>query len=338
MHGLEQQTIESIGLLKERKIPFVVALNKIDRLYTWKPTPNAPLETAMKIQNDDVKQEFKNKTDGIVTQFAEQGLNVALYYNNPDRRSWISIVPTSAITGEGIPDLLNLLVELTQKMMADSLAYLSDLKCSVLEVKSVDGLGMTIDVILINGVLKAEDTIVLCGLEGPIVTTIRSLLTPKPMKEIRVKGAYLPHKEVKAAMGVKIVAHGLEHAIAGAPLLVLQKGDNLEDLKDEVMQDLATILSQVDKSGEGVYVQSSTLGSLEALLSYLKSTNIPVAGIGLGQVYKKDVMKAAAMIDRRPEYAVILAFDVKISAEAQKEIGRAVQQECRDRSRMPSSA
>lgn len=80
-----------------------------------------------------------------------------------------------------------LLVQLTQNMMNERLSYVNELSCTVLEVKVVEGLGTTIDVILVNGVLNEGDTIVVCGLNGPIVTTIRALLTPPPMQEIRVK-------------------------------------------------------------------------------------------------------------------------------------------------------
>jgi len=62
-----------------------------------------------------------------------------------------------------------------------------------LEVKVIEGLGTTIDVVLVNGLLKVGDTIVISGLNGPIVTNIRALLTPQPMKELRVKGDYVHH-------------------------------------------------------------------------------------------------------------------------------------------------
>jgi translation initiation factor IF-2 len=101
----------------------------------------------------------------------------------------VSLVPTSAITGEGIPDLLHLLVQLTQTRMNDKLMYLSELECTVLEVKVIEGLGTTIDVILSNGVLNEGDRIVVCGLNGPIVTNVRALLTPQPMRELRVKAS-----------------------------------------------------------------------------------------------------------------------------------------------------
>ena len=174
----------------------------------------------------------------------------------------------------GIPDLLGLLVQLTQQMMNERLSYISELQCTVLEVKVVEGLGTTIDVVLVNGVLNESDTIVVCGLQGPIVTSIRALLTPPPMAELRIKSEYINNKSVKAAMGVKISAQGLEHAVAGTQLLVCGKKDNIEELKDLVQQDLATILAKIDKSGQGVSVQASTLGSLEALLQFLEDMKV----------------------------------------------------------------
>ena len=174
----------------------------------------------------------------------------------------------------GVPDLLYLLCQLTQSMMSDRLAYVTDLRCTVLDVRVVEGLGTTIDVILANGYLHAGDTIVVCGLQGPIVTTIRALLIPPPLTEIRIKTDYIHLQTVKAAMGVKISANGLENAIAGSQMLVCGKRDNLEDLQDEVMKDLQTILSKIDKSGIGVCVQASTLGSLEALLAFLEESKV----------------------------------------------------------------
>ncbi|KAH7288942.1 hypothetical protein KP509_31G051600 [Ceratopteris richardii] len=317
MHGLEPQTIESLNLLKMRHTPFVVALNKVDRLYSWKSCPNAPITNAFEKQSRDVMNEFDRRLNQIITQIKEQGLNSELYYKNPDRRKYVSIVPTSAISGEGVPDLLMLLVTLTQQMMESKLMYISEVQCTVLEVKVVEGLGTTIDVILVNGVLHEGDQIVVCGMQGPIVTTIRALLTPHPMKEIRVK--YLHHKELKAAQGIKLTAQGLEHAIAGTQLHVVGPDDDLEDIKEEAMEDMKNVMSRVDKSGEGVCVQASTLGSLEALLEFLKSpaVKIPVSGISIGPVHKRDVMRASVMLERKKkEYATILAFDVKVTPEA----------------------
>ncbi|PSS31720.1 Eukaryotic translation initiation factor 5B like [Actinidia chinensis var. chinensis] len=320
MHGLEPQTIESLNLLKMRNTEFIVALNKVDRLYGWKTCRNAPIVKTMKQQSKDVQLEFNMRLTQVITQFKEQGLNTELYYKNKEMGETFSIVPTSAISGEGIPDLLLLLVQWTQKTMIEKLTYSNEVQCTVLEVKVVEGHGTTIDVVLVNGVLHEGDQIVVCGMQGPIVTSVRALLTPHPMKELRVKGTYLHHKEIKAAQGIKITAQGLEHAIAGTGLYVVGPDDDVEDIKESAMEDMKSVLNRIDKTGEGVCVQASTLGSLEALLEFLKSpaVSIPVSGISIGPVHKKDVMKASVMLEKKKEYATILAFDVKVTPEARE--------------------
>ena len=317
MHGLEPQTLESMRLLRDRKTPFIVALNKIDRLYGWKKIDNNGFQDSLAMQNKGVQNEFRDRLEKTKVAFAEQGFNSELYYENKSMARNVSLVPTSAHTGEGIPDMLKLLVQLTQERMTNKLMYLSEVECTVLEVKVIEGLGTTIDVILSNGVLHEGDRIVLCGLNGAIATNIRALLTPAPLKELRLKSQYVHNQECKASLGVKIAANDLEHAIAGSRLLVVGPEDDEEDLEEEVLSDLENLLQRVSKTGRGVSVQASTLGSLEALLEFLKVSKIPVANISIGPVYKRDVMSAEIMLEKAREYAVMLCFDVKIDKEAQ---------------------
>ncbi|KAJ1308396.1 hypothetical protein OPQ81_004102 [Rhizoctonia solani] len=318
MHGLEPQTLESLRLLREKKTPFIVALNKIDRLYGWEATPNNSFLDSLAKQKPSVQREFEHRLNATMLAFSEQGLNSVPYYDNKNFARNVSLVPTSAITGEGVPDMIMLVVKLTQQRMAESLMYISELECTVLEVKVIEGLGTTIDVVLSNGYLREGDKIVVCGLNGPIVTQVRALLTPQPLRELRIKSAYVHHKEVKAALGVKIAAPDLEKAIAGSRLLVVGPDDDEDDLKDEVMSDLTTLLNSIDKSGRGVCVQASTLGSLEALLEFLRVSQIPVSGINIGPVHKKDIMRAATMLEKAKELACILCFDVTVDKEAER--------------------
>ncbi|KAK4705284.1 translation initiation factor 5B, partial [Phenoliferia sp. Uapishka_3] len=339
MHGLEPQTLESLRLLRDGKTPFIVALNKIDRLYGWKPIPDGGFQASLAAQHESVQREFKDRLDKTILAFAEQGLNSLPYYQNKDFSKIVSLVPTSAHTGEGVPDMLMLIIKLTQERMTERLMYLSTLECTVLEVKVIEGLGTTIDVVLSNGVLHEGDRIVVCGLNGPISTQVRALLTPQPMKELRIKvrtlkfsvmldqgtdnlartqGQYVHHKEVKASLGIKIVAPDLEKAIAGSRLLVIGEDDDEDELREEVMSDLTDLMNSVDKSGRGVCVQASTLGSLEALLEFLRTSKIPVSGINIGPVHRKDVMRAASMLEKAKELAVILCFDVAVDKEAEK--------------------
>eukprot|EP01094_Clydonella_sp_ATCC50884_P015399 TRINITY_DN25_c0_g1_i1.p1 TRINITY_DN25_c0_g1~~TRINITY_DN25_c0_g1_i1.p1 ORF type:complete len:625 (-),score=222.40 TRINITY_DN25_c0_g1_i1:52-1926(-) len=318
MHGIEPQTVESINLLRARKCPFVVALNKIDRMFDWKPTKDGAFRESLKKQAKHVKQEFDDRVKHVIADFAAQGLNACLYYENKSVRKNVSLVPTSAHTGEGIPDLLMLLIQLTQNLLTERFYLSEQLSATVLEVKVVEGLGTTIDVILTDGTLKEGQMIVCCGLNGPICTNIRALLTPHPLKEIRVKTPYLHHKEVKAAQGIKICAQHLEGAIPGGSLLVVNPGDDVDEMKQFVQGELESMLQsrRVDREGRGVYVQASTLGSLEALLEFLKSSDIPVSGINIGPIHKKDVMKASVMLEHDRTYAVILGFNVEVTRDA----------------------
>ncbi|KAL8274724.1 hypothetical protein Esti_001329 [Eimeria stiedai] len=185
---------------------------------------------------------------------------------------------------------------------------------------ALQGLGTTIDVILVQGVLYEGDRLVCCGLHGPIVTTIRALLTPQPLKELRVKGEYVSHHYVQASMGVKIAAPGLEEAVAGTSVFVVEDDSQLTEIEEEVMTDIGSVFKNVDHSGNGVYVMASTLGALEALLVYLQECKIPVFAVNIGSVQKRDVRKASIMREKgRPELSVILAFNVKVDAEAEKE-------------------
>lgn len=195
MHGIEKQTLESLELLKMRKTPFIVALNKIDRIYEWKPYKNESGYLSLKKQKSSSSGEFKKRLDGVITELAANGFNSALFWENPDVGSYISLVPTSGITGEGLPDLLGVILKYSSKFLRQKIKMLGDVfDCTVLEVKMIEGLGTTIDVILVNGELSEGDKIVLMGFNGPIVTTIRALLTPHPMKEMRVKNEYMHHK------------------------------------------------------------------------------------------------------------------------------------------------
>ncbi|KAG7315868.1 hypothetical protein KOW79_020734 [Hemibagrus wyckioides] len=318
MHGLEPQTLESINLLKEKKCPFIVALNKIDRLYDWKKSPDTDVVATLKKQKKNTKDEFDERAKAVMLEFAQQGLNAALFYENKDPRTFVSLVPTSAHSGDGMGNLIALLVELTQTMLARRLAHCDELRAQVMEVKALPGMGTTIDVILINGCLREGDTIIVPGVEGPIVTQIRGLLLPPPLKELRVKNQYEKHKEVNTSQGVKILGKDLEKTLAGLPLLVAHKDDEIPVLKDDLIRELKQTLNAIKLEEKGVYVQASTLGSLEALLEFLRTSKVPYAGINIGPVHKKDVMKASTMLEHDPQYAVILAFDVKIERDSQE--------------------
>lgn len=215
-------------------------------------------------------------------------------------------------------NIMGQLVEHSQTYLARRLSYTEELQCTILEVKAIGGFGTTIDVCLVNGRLKFGQTIILPGTDGPIVTTVKALLTPSKMQDLRVKNQFTEHKELQAAQGVKIAAKDLEKTIAGLSLRVAYTPDEVDIVKSEAERDLSSALNAIKLKPLGVFVQASTLGSLEALLEFLKTSKIPYAGVRIGPVVKKDVMRASTMLEHEQKYAVILAFDVKIERDAQE--------------------
>jgi translation initiation factor 5B len=326
MHGLEQQTIESLNMLRKRGVPFVVALNKVDRCYGWKTQKDAPIREALKEQDDGTLSEFRSRATEAKVQLQEQGVNSNLYWEMGDddwtNSDFIPLVPTSAVTGEGVQDVLMLLVQMAQRKLVDKLMWHANLEASVLEVKAIDGLGMTVDVLVVNGYLREGDRAVFCTLDGPIVTEIRGLLTPPPSREMRVKSEYIHHKVIKGARGVKVIGNSLEKVMAGTPVMVVGPGAEEEDIKAEVMSDLTSLESKLSTDRVGVLVQASTLGALEALLQFLREETqppIPVSAIGIGTIHKRDVTKISIMNEKgHSEYATILAFDVDVEREARE--------------------
>lgn len=316
LSGIEKQTYESIKILKRSKTPFIVALNKIDRLYGWKSTESGSSKTGLAKQLQNVKMEFKDRLDKVMLQLSEEGLNSALCWENKNTSKYVSIVPVSALTGEGIPDLLDLLVQLTQSKMASTLTYKDEVNCTVLEVKVVEGLGTVVDVILSSGELEENQKIALYGMSGAIKTTIRSILTPQPMAELRVKCPFIAHKKIKAALGARIVAPNMEKAVAGSRVIVLKDSDD-ESAISGLISDFDNLLKNISTDKRGVCVQASSLGSLEALIAFLKASDVPIIGINIGPVRKKDVIRASTTLESAPEYAQILAFDVPIDKDAQ---------------------
>ncbi|CAF4241005.1 unnamed protein product [Rotaria socialis] len=336
MHGVAPQTIESIHLLLERQTPFIIALNKqylggmtsyesiyclnskVDLLYDWKSNNKKSIELVLQEQQQITQNHFEKCYKTIICQFAEQNLNVALYYENPDPNEYYSMVPTSARSGDGMGSLIALIIEKSQTTLSRRISYTNELQATVMEVKAIDGFGMTIDIALVNGCLSVGDKIVIAGQEGPIVTQIRRLLIPASNQELRTTNQYQNEDTIKGARGIKIVARGLEKAMAGLPLFVARQTDETDFYKNEIGIILKTALNSIQLEDKGVYVQASTLGSLEGLLQLLKTSNIPYSGINIGPVHRIDVMRASAQLEKDVLMATILAFDVQIEKEAQE--------------------
>ncbi|MCG3219791.1 MAG: translation initiation factor IF-2 [Candidatus Heimdallarchaeota archaeon] len=317
--GFQAQTYESLDILRIRKTPFIIAANKIDRISAWKSVPNAPFHETYSKQNEKASADMDNRIYEIMGELSELRMEGERYDRVKDFRKSIAIVPTSAQTGEGIPDLFLVLSGLTQQFMMDKLEYSEGPGIgTVLEVKEEEGLGTTIDVILYEGVMKKNDKIVVGCREKPALLKIRALLEPKDLDEMRdPRDKFKGVDSVYASAGVKISAPGLEDALAGAPIRVAPPGEE-DDVYKAVESELESF--RIETNTNGLILKVDTLGSLEAIVDMLKEKNIPIQKADIGEVNKKDVIDATIVAEKTPEYAAILCFNVNVHPDTQEEI------------------
>jgi translation initiation factor 5B len=316
--GFQPQTIESLSILKRYKTPFVVAANKMDRIGGWHPTANAPFATSLKAQNERVTEVLDTRLYELVGELYKYGFDGDRYDRIGDFTRTVGIVPISAVTGEGVPDLLMILAGLAQRFLKDNLKLTATGPGvgTILEVKEEKGLGVTLDVILYNGEFNSGDTVIVGTAHEPVVTKIRALLKPKPLAEIRSEERFLPVKHVAAASGVKISAPKIENALAGSTIRVVSSPEEIEALSLELKSELEAV--RIDTENEGVILKSDTLGSLEALVGELKARNIHIHFADVGPISRRDVIKAAAIND--PLLSAVLGFNVDILPDAITEI------------------
>lgn len=306
--GMLDQSFECIKILKSYKTPFIIALNKIDMISGWQANLKKLLIENINAQADRVIEELDKRLYNIVGQLAKYDLNSERFDRVEDYTKQIAIVPVSAKSGEGIAELLMVIMGLVQKYMEKKLKIEVEGagKGVVLEVKEEKGLGKTLDIILHDGTLKEGDEVVIGGLDKPIVTKIKGLFEPgrgKTLKKV---------KSVSAAVGVKIYAPDLDKVFSGMPLVVANK--NLEKIKKTIQKEVNEVLIETDK--EGVIAKANSLGSLEALIGLLKQEGIKIKRASIGDITKKDIMDSSAEKDNLNK--VILGFNAKTKEKDSK--------------------
>ncbi len=311
--GFQPQTEEAVSILQDSQTPFVVAANKIDTLPGWNPEEDAPIQQTYEGQSDRVRTSLDEKLYEIIGDLSDAGFSSDLYWRVQNFRKNVGVIPVSAETGEGIPDLLAVLMGLAQRYMAEEMEVdvTGPGAGTVLEVAEERGFGTTLDVILYDGIIGEGDAIVVGGRDDPIVTSVRALLRPRDLAEIRTEKRFEQVESLQAAAGLKIAAPDLDGAMAGAPVRVV--GDrNTDQVVDAVEAELAEVA--VSTQEEGIVVKADTLGSLEALANSLEEAEIPIMRAEVGDVAPRDVSVATTVDEEK--HRVILGFNVDMLEDA----------------------
>ncbi len=322
MQGIQPQTIESLNILKARRTPFVVAGNKLDMVPGWLSQPNQPLLESIGKQSPQTRTRLDERIYTVVGSLSLEKLNAERFDMVKDFTKTLAIVPVSAKTGEGLPDLLTILAGLTQQFMKRQLTVsTAAARGTVLEIQEEVGLGVNVNAIIYDGTLRENSPIIVGGRTEPILTKIRALLLPKPLDEIRdPREKFKQMSEISAAAGVKIVAPGLEEAIPGGPIYALSEGASPDQLIAKVREEVESVKVTSDKLG--VVIKADTLGALEAIVTELHQCGVPIRIGDIGDVSRREVLAADVVKGSAPTLGVVLSFNVKVLPDAYDEAAR----------------
>ena len=318
--GVEPQTVESINILKARKTPFLVCCNKIDALPGWRSAPEGSFLANMEKQRPEVMMDLDNRLYTMMGVLSRLGIRAERFDRITEFTKTVALIPASAKTGEGLPELMAMLVGLTQGYLRSELATSSGpAEGTVLEVKEEPGLGITIDAMIYNGRLSVDDQILLAGRNGIISSRVKALLLPKPLDEIRdPRDKFTRADFVDAAAGVKIAASDLDNAVAGSPVYVLGGKLTRDELEKKILEEVETVKVRTDQTG--IILKADALGSLEALTTSLAASRIPVRLADIGDVSRRDIVEAEAVRAKDRYLGVVIGFNTKLLPDAEEEI------------------
>lgn len=318
MKGLEVQTRESLDILRKRKVPFLIALNKLDTVPGWRSSSS--LTSSLKQLDETTQDNLDGRIYNVVGELSRYGIQSEAFYRLQNPQKQVAIVPVSAKTGEGIPELISLLIGLTQSYLKQKLTVSNETRGIVLEVTEEPGLGDTANIILIDGVLNKHDEIAVAKKDGVVTTKIKAMFMPKPLDEMRdPRDKFTPVDQVVAASGVKISTSDLDGVLGGSPIIGITDS-NIDSVKNEIESEIKSIFVETDSVG--IIVKADTLGSLEAVVDTLKENDISISTADTGMVSRKDVVKAQVITETDKYLGSILAFGVKVLDDAKDEANK----------------
>jgi translation initiation factor 5B len=318
--GFEPQTYESMEILKKRRVPFVVALNKIDMIPGWRHSNSQFVTEQVKAQDLSITGMLDEKIYNIVGSLSRLGYNSEGFWRVKDFTKEVAIVPVSAAKNIGVPELLAVVVGLSQQFMSRRLERKDGPgRGIVLEVKEEIGLGPSANLVLIEGVLKVGDMILVAKRDKAVTTKVKALLLPKPLDEMRdPRDKFKPVSEVMSAAGIKVTSPDLEGVLAGSPLYVLDDKDQEPSLRSIVEDEIRNAIV-TDTNTNGIILRCDTIGSLEAIRDMLKKANVPIQKADIGHITRRDILAAAAVKEKNRYLGVVLGFNTKILDEAKRE-------------------
>ncbi len=313
--GVMPQTRESRQILRHEKTPFAVALTKTDMLPGWRKPPGpVRLTDWIGRSGDEFAQALDDRVYRVAESLVEAGFSADRYDRVSDFTRNVGILPVSAKFGVGIPELIALMVGLSQRFLEGDLELVTrGGEATILERSDQKGVGPVGHVIVYRGALAVGDSIVVTGRSAPFETRIRGLFRPKPAKAGRSasSGGLESLDRVEAAAGVFLAAPGIDAALPGGLLKAVRSDEERAQVQGELARE-AQPVAELAPSGVAIYADA--LGGLEALAFECREAQIPIHEAGVGPVGRPTVLRIAAV--KEPLHRAILAFNVPILPEA----------------------
>ena len=300
---LKPQTIESIKLLRDKKIPFVIAATKLDRVNNYIVTKELSLRKAFKKQTKEVISVIESKMLDMKYKLEQQEVNAEFYFKNKKPQSTYSIVPISSKTKEGLADLLSLIVYLSQNWMNKKILYDDNLDATIMECQQHKKYGWVLDIILKNGTINIGDEFATSSRSGERISKVRKLLV---QKNINNKIKFVEVESVRASNGIRLIGSNCDNCYSGTKLHSTQNKDCLELARAEV----GGLLDKMELKKIGVCIQAQTISNLDAMYQILSKDKIPVMNTTLKVFHEKDYDKLDSKFENVEdlEYKCILYF------------------------------
>ena len=261
---LKPQTLESIQYIKQNKLPMVIALNKIDQTYQWQVNKDLPFKATLNKQTNLSQEILLDRINTLKELLKEVDIKSELYLNNKNMEKIYNIVPISTLTGEGISDLLALILYLSDNFLQNKLKLGKLIKLQIMDNLLHPHLGKGYSCLLINGKLKQTD--ILYFNQQPI--KIKSIILNKENQ-----------KEVIASQYISL--------FIDTDLFI---GSEITNNPDKVF-DINNQLKDITFNSNGINLIVDSPNSLLAINHLLKLNNLSIKNYHLGNPNHSDLIK-----------------------------------------------
>ena len=303
--GIKPQTIESIEMLKSKKVPFIIAMSKLDMLDGYNKTNDLSLQQALRKQSKETINYMESYIEDLKYDLSKLNITAEFYHRNKKPNSVYSIVPVSSKTKEGLSDILALLVYIAQNMMNNKLIITNSINCTTMECIQEDNMWV-IDVILKNGYINIGDKFAVAGDDGEKLITVRNMYSHNLDKLVPIDIA-------KPSAGIRLICSNAEGTYTGVHLY--NANENEEKALEMARTEMKEYWSRYKMADNGIVIMAPTFGELDAMYNVYTDNNIPIRQMLVGKIKERHIKRLLTTMNKirlqqdMKEYRCIIYFD-----------------------------